>query len=132
MLNVWLNVVIGFEPVYINTSPASRASLAPDKCIYISTSPAPEKCIFKYFSGCFSGAGKVYLNISLAPEKHFLSDISPAPEKPGTYLKTPFRRRISIYTLSGAGEVLIYTHLAPERHEKPEKYLYTPALNRWD
>jgi len=50
----------------------------------------------------------------------------------GKYLKTPFRRRRSIYThFSGAGEVLIYTYLAPERPErpeKPEKYLYTPAL----
>jgi len=38
----------------------------------------------------------------------YLSDTSPAPEKPGTYLKTPFRRRRSIYThFSGTGEVLI-------------------------
>jgi len=29
---------------------------------------------------------------------------TPAPEKPGNYLKTPFRRRTSIYThFSGAG-----------------------------
>ena len=44
-------------------------------------------------------------------------------------MKTPFRRRRSIYThFSGAGEVLIYTYtyMAPERPGKPEKYLYTP------
>src|SRR6218665_538669 len=54
-----------------------------------------------------------------------------APEKPGKYLKTPFRRRRSVYThFCGAGEVLICTYLAPERPEKPEKpekYLYTPV-----
>jgi len=44
-------------------------------------------------------------------------------------LKTPFRRRRSIYThFYGAGEVLIYTYLAPKRPEKPEKYLYTPGM----
>jgi len=80
--------------------------------------------VFKYFPG-ISGAGEVYLNISPAPEKYNLSDTSPAPEKPGTYFKTPFRLRRSIYThFSGAGEVLIYIYLAPER---PEKYLYTPV-----
>ena len=53
----------------------------------------------------------------------YLSNTSPAPEKPGKYLKTPFRRRRSIFThFSGAGEVFIYTSLAPE------KYLYTPAI----
>ena len=72
----------------------------------------------------------MYLNTSPASKKYYLSDISPALEKPGKYLKTPFRRRRSIYThLSGAGEVLIYTYLAPERSEKPEKYLYTPDQN---
>src|SRR6218665_2293960 len=80
----------------------------------------------------FFGVGEVYLNISPAPEKYYLSDTSSAPEKPGKYLKTPFRRRRSIYThFSGAGEVLIYTHWAPERPEKPEKpekYLYTPPI----
>ena len=97
--------------------------------------------MYKYFSG----AGKVFLNISQAspaPEryheykKYFSSPgelfkyTSPAPEKPGKYLKTLFRRRRSIYThFFGAVEVLIYTYLAPERPErpeKPEKYLYTP------
>jgi len=69
----------------------------------------------------------VYLNTSPALYYIYLPDTSPAPEKPGKYLKTPFRRRRSIYTnFSGAGEVLIYTYLAPERPEKPEKYLYTP------
>ena len=54
---------------------------------------------------------------------------SSAPEKPEKYLKTPFRRRRSIYThFSGAGEVLICTYLAPERPEKPEKYLYTSLI----
>src|SRR6218665_4038444 len=66
----------------------------------------------------FFGAGKLF------------KYTSPAPGKPGMYLKTPFRRRRSIYThFSGAGEVLIYTYLAPERPEKPEKYLYTPLCN---
>src|SRR6218665_2548656 len=84
------------------------------------------KGVFKYFLG-FSGAGELYLNTSPAREKYYLSDTSPAPEKHGKYLKTPFRRRKSIYThFSVAGEVLIYTYLAPERPEKPEKYLYTP------
>jgi len=55
---------------------------------------------------------------------------SPAPEKPEKYLKTPFRRRRSIYThFFGAGEVLIYTYLAPEKPEKPKKYLETPISN---
>ena len=66
----------------------------------------------------------MYLNISPAPENYNLSDTSPALEKLGKYLKTPFRRRKSIYThFSGALEVLIYTYLAPE------KYLYTPELD---
>ena len=78
----------------------------------------------------------MYLNTSPALEKYFyyyiyISNTSPAPDKAGKYLKTPFRRRRSIYThFSGAGEVLIYTYLAPEsleKPEKPEKYLYTPA-----
>ena len=41
---------------------------------------------------------QVYLNTSPAREKYYLSDTSPAPDKPGKYLKTPFRRRRSIYT----------------------------------
>ena len=93
--------------------------------------------MYKYFSG----AGKVFLNTSQAspaPERLQISIYlesagevfkytSPAPEKPGKYLKTPFRRRGSIYKhFSGAGQMLIYTYMAPERPEKPEKYLYTP------
>src|SRR6218665_394136 len=99
----------------MNTSPASQAS------------PAPDKCVFKYFPG-FSGAGEVYLNTSPALSKYILicslsgageawevfKNTFPAPEK---YLYTLFRRRRS----------LIYTYLAPERPEKPEKYLYTPV-----
>src|SRR6218665_234017 len=90
--------------------------------VCINTSPAPERC-FQILPRLFQ-RGEVYLNISPALENYNLSDTSPAPEKLGKYLKTPFRRRKSIYThFSGAGEVLIYTYLAPER---PEKYLYTP------
>src|SRR6218665_1684109 len=98
-----------------------------EKCVLILL--RRRKAVFKYFPD-FSGAGEVYLDNSPAPEKYFLYDTSPAPEEPGKYLKTPFRRRRSIYThFSGAGEVLIYNYLAPERPEKPEKpekYLYTP------
>ena len=56
--------------------------------------------VFKYFSV----AGEVFLYI-------YLSDTSRAPEKPEKpekYLKTPLRRRRSIYTqFSGAGEVVL-------------------------
>jgi len=69
--------------------------------VCINTSPALEG-VFKYFPG-FSGAGKVYLNNSPALETYFLSDTSPAPDKPGKYLKTPFRRRRSIYTHFSGG-----------------------------
>jgi len=91
--------------------------------VCINTSPAPERCFFINYFPCFSGAGEVYLNTSPTPEKYFYIYtylISQAPEKPGTYLKTPLRCQISIYThFFGAGEVLIYTYLVPE------KYLYT-------
>jgi len=118
--------------VYINTSPASLASPASPRQI----------SVYKHFSG----AGNVCLNTfqaSPAPERYQISvylesagDVfkytSPALEKLGKYLKTPFRRRKSIYThFSGTGEVLIVicTYLAqerPEKPEKPEKHLYTP------
>ena len=96
----------------------------------INIYPAPERC-FSILPRLLR-RGEVYLNTSPAPDKYFyiyLPDTSPAPEKPWKYLKTPLRRRRSIYThFSGAGEVLIYTYLAPEKPgkpEKPEKYLYT-------
>ena|SRR6218665_2406407 len=95
--------------------------------------------VFKYCSG-FSGSGEVYLNTCRVPEKYmyfpiiiYLYDTSPPPKKPGMYLKTPFRRRRSIYAhFYGAGEVRVYTYLALEKPEKPEKsdksekYLYAP------
>src|SRR6218665_3718953 len=60
--------------------------------------------VYKYFSGAGEVSDKLY--ISGAGE--IFKYTSPAPEKPGKYLKTPFRRRRSIYThFSGIGEVLI-------------------------
>jgi len=59
----------GARWVYISTSPA------PEKCINIS--PAPERC-FQILPRLFR-CGEVYLNISPAPLKYYLSDTSPAP-----------------------------------------------------
>src|SRR6218665_2451895 len=76
----------------------------------INTSPAPERCFFNTFQASpVSERYQInkYIEILLRAGPAF-KYTSPAPEKSGKYLKTPFRRRRSIYThFSGAGEVLI-------------------------
>ena len=88
---------------------------------------------FFFLTGLLVGSGALLMTFFLEFALHIMYSFpvyintSLAPEKPGKYLKTPFRRRRSIYScFSGAGEVLIYTYLALE---KPEKYLYTSLIS---
>ena len=97
--------------MYLNTSPASPASLASPtayKGILKHACGAGKVCknaspkdVFKYFPG-FSDATEVYLNTSPAPEKYFYIY---------NYL-IPLRCRRSLESiyihLSGAGDVFIY------------------------
>src|SRR6218665_1425847 len=95
--------------VYKYFSGAGKVGKIPLRC---------RKGVFKYCPG-FSGAVEVsdkyiYIKRRRSIQIHF-----PAPEKPGKYLKTPFRRRRSVYThLSGAGEA----------GEPREVFIY-PGLN---
>ena len=77
--------------VYINTSPASPASPAPDMCIWALL--RRRKSVYKYFSG----AENAFLNTSQAspaPERYQISNTSSVPEK---YLNnTLLRRRRSL------------------------------------